>query len=122
MAKSGHTTVPDPEDPTHYISKDVIKTQCTLNINQDSPHEEIQCPVVESIPDTQLFLNSGEKHRIDPETPTCILIENNKELSLLVKQTKWSNMTADEIEDIHFLTKTPTRLSHFYNSQEIGSY
>ncbi|KAH9440775.1 hypothetical protein Pst134EA_032201 [Puccinia striiformis f. sp. tritici] len=31
---SGHTTVPDPEDSTHYISKDVIKTQCTLNINQ----------------------------------------------------------------------------------------
>ncbi|KAI7960425.1 hypothetical protein MJO29_005493 [Puccinia striiformis f. sp. tritici] len=63
---SGHTTVPDPEDSTHYISKDVIKTQCTLNINQDSPHEQIQCPVVKSIPDTQQFLISGEKSESIP--------------------------------------------------------
>ena len=114
--------VPNPNNPQQFISQDILNLNCnTLSINQFSPHNQIQCPYVASIEETQEFLQHS-LHIIKPDQPTAILTNFNRELGLFVKQTCWSDMSPEEYNDIKFLTSTIVQLGKFYRDQKNGSF
>ncbi|KAA1080849.1 hypothetical protein PGT21_023709 [Puccinia graminis f. sp. tritici] len=112
----------NPQHPAKYISQEIMSsTSCViLNIDQMAPHEDIKCPDVKQINPTQQFLDQA-KHKIQPDKPTVIFTNSNRELGLFVKQTRWSDMPPEEYEEIKFLTTTLVQLGHYYNNQSNSS-
>lgn len=81
----------------------------------------IKCPDVHSISNTTRFLEQF-KHHINPGPPVVVLTNHKRELGLVYKFTKWSDMTPTEYEEIRLLTTTIFQLGSFYGNQKNASF
>jgi hypothetical protein len=114
--------IQNPENPSLPISKDISPLfSKTLSINQLIPHDKIQCPLVKNSYHAQTFLQQAQNKR-DPNNPTAIITNFNREVGLLVKQTAWVDMQSQELEDIKFLTTTLVQLGQFYSDETNASF
>jgi len=102
--------------------KNIIRDEYTLiNINQDQDHSKIKCPNVTSIDDTQAFLTQAQHVISSPGPLQVVLVNDKQQIGFIVKQTKWSDMTPQEIEELNFVTSTIFEYGNFFKDQKNGS-